>query len=432
MSDADTLYLAALEGKNKLYAEMALAFMRRCFIANMRDPASTTIAIMLTGFEEIIMRTTLKARDKMLEDIFHLKLVTKPKHRPLIRKVEDVLWEVSIGNAMMAEVSCIMLRFGATIFMWQHRHVYSLGFPSEDATQIVYWNLALEIFSEVVVDIIASYHEIRSGISIDKFFDNVVRPSHFTQIFAHFFTGSFFAMFVLLRTPNVLFCESEDVCSCDLENDFYLYQSICNGTNLSSTTDSAVSELESNEVMVLFIGIVSFVGISAIAVAASMHLKSRRQRQVAADLRHLVFKKEASIQKLQGLFDEEKQEMAEKAMKAARFAPLEPYKVSHSHITFDRRIGEGAVGEVWLGSLRGLRVAIKKFTSGTEFESALDTFSKEALVMALLQGDLGISHPNLVQMVHCCWEGELLLLLDYYPLGSLGDALENGTQKLEW
>ena len=38
--------------------------------------------------------------------------------------------------------------------------------------------------------------------------------------------------------------------------------------------------------------------------------------------------------------------------------------------------------------------------------------------MAELQGAAGVSHANLVQMKHCCWEKELMLVLEFFELGS--------------
>ena len=52
-------------------------------------------------------------------------------------------------------------------------------------------------------------------------------------------------------------------------------------------------------------------------------------------------------------------------------------------------------------------------------------FRKEALMMATIQGDAGVSHPNLVQMLHCSWDGELLIVLEYFPWGSLKDVFES-------
>ncbi len=48
--------------------------------------------------------------------------------------------------------------------------------------------------------------------------------------------------------------------------------------------------------------------------------------------------------------------------------------------------------------------------------------------MAELQGTKGVSHPNLVQMRFCCWEQELILVLEYFELGSLNDVLNRASR----
>ena len=57
--------------------------------------------------------------------------------------------------------------------------------------------------------------------------------------------------------------------------------------------------------------------------------------------------------------------------------------------------------------------------------------------VARLQQKGGVSHKNLVQMLHCCWEGEMMILLPFYELGSLHSLLEEDrwikdTEHLTW
>ena len=57
----------------------------------------------------------------------------------------------------------------------------------------------------------------------------------------------------------------------------------------------------------------------------------------------------------------------------------------------------------------------------------ISKFCAEAKLMATLQSrNGGISHPNLVQMKRCCFEGnELMLVLQFHELGTLEDVLQN-------
>ena len=58
--------------------------------------------------------------------------------------------------------------------------------------------------------------------------------------------------------------------------------------------------------------------------------------------------------------------------------------------------------------------------------------------MARLQEvNSGASHSNLVAMLHCCWEGEMMIVLPFYELGSLRSVLEEerwikDTEHLTW
>ena len=51
--------------------------------------------------------------------------------------------------------------------------------------------------------------------------------------------------------------------------------------------------------------------------------------------------------------------------------------------------------------------------------------------MANLQAD-GVAHPNIVQMLYCCWDTELLLCLAYYHRGSLHDILADSQEQPTW
>ena len=103
---------------------------------------------------------------------------------------------------------------------------------------------------------------------------------------------------------------------------------------------------------------------------------------------------------------------------------LSAYKIPRDHVEMIEVIGTGAYGEVWLGLCNGVTAAIKKvYVKSANDIGAIENFKAECMLMAKLQVD-GTSHSNLVQMINCCWEAELLLIIDYYQLGSLDDVLE--------
>ena len=69
---------------------------------------------------------------------------------------------------------------------------------------------------------------------------------------------------------------------------------------------------------------------------------------------------------------------------------------------------------------------MKQLLSHTVDAHVVDAFRTECNLMALLQKD-GISHENLVQMLFCCWDRELLMLIEFCDVGTLDDALRMRT-----
>ncbi len=429
VDEKELIYRAAVDQWQHTFNETFFAFVRRTFIANMLDPLSTTLAIILCGFEEVILRSTLKQRDAFVSaTVLKRKVSQNERNARIMESVEEKTWQVSIGGAMLAEVFSILVRFMCTVILWQHRHIFSLGFPDEQSDHMMFFNLALEVFSEVIVDALAVYTELVSGIQVDQCFAHILCPANVLHMGATLFAGTFMGMFIFVRIPKLLFCKEASVCSCDISSNFRAYKDLCNQTsaNVSAALDidSLASDLDQDEMAVLVIGVISFIGVAAIAVAATFYWRHRRQSKVTADLMTEVSKKEKTLKKLKRLMDSEKQALAIRAMEEEKYAALRPYQIPNTHIKYLEIIGAGTFGEVWHAKYRDRDVAIKKIVAGTEFETELTTFRKEAHMMALLQGSLGISHANLVQMLHCCWEDELLLLLEYFPEGSLADLLE--------
>ena len=99
------------------------------------------------------------------------------------------------------------------------------------------------------------------------------------------------------------------------------------------------------------------------------------------------------------------------------------YRVPRTHITMRERIAKGACGEVWVGTCNGSTVAIKRMYMRSKIDvETIKRFKQECATMAKLQSN-GISHPNIAQMMYCCWTSSLLLVIDFYPLGSIKDVI---------
>ncbi|ODN00447.1 Vascular endothelial growth factor receptor 3 [Orchesella cincta] len=115
----------------------------------------------------------------------------------------------------------------------------------------------------------------------------------------------------------------------------------------------------------------------------------------------------------------------------------EAYEISRSNIKFDSKIplGEGEFGVVYKGSvmrqneaengvstIESIPVAVKTVKPNSNI-TCLRSLLKEVKVM-IYAG----MHPRIVQMIGCCTEnirkGEILLLMEFCPRGSLEDFLQ--------
>lgn len=93
----------------------------------------------------------------------------------------------------------------------------------------------------------------------------------------------------------------------------------------------------------------------------------------------------------------------------------------------DRRLGQGASGQVYKGVLSylGRVVAVKRIFA--DFENSERVFTNEVRIISRL------IHKNLVQFIGWCHEeGEFLLVFEYMPNGSLDSHLFGNKRVLEW
>ena len=60
--------------------------------------------------------------------------------------------------------------------------------------------------------------------------------------------------------------------------------------------------------------------------------------------------------------------------------PLQCYRIEPSHVKLEKRIGEGAFGEVWVSSFRGNVVAVKRMKSHAITKREARKFREEALL----------------------------------------------------
>jgi len=88
-------------------------------------------------------------------------------------------------------------------------------------------------------------------------------------------------------------------------------------------------------------------------------------------------------------------------------------------------IGAGAYGEVYKSEYRGTVVAVK--TMKQVDEEGLNRFQGEIMLMS------GLRHQNVVSMVGCCWEKDLMaLVMEFCEMGTSTDVLKAEGDHMTW
>ncbi|KYQ93712.1 protein tyrosine kinase [Tieghemostelium lacteum] len=97
-------------------------------------------------------------------------------------------------------------------------------------------------------------------------------------------------------------------------------------------------------------------------------------------------------------------------------------------IVIQNRIGRGSCAEVFTGTWRGITVAIKKAKLlNDDDEEFLNELAQEATIMSQLR------HPNICQFLGTCKNPpEILIVMEYMPMGSLYRILHDNAILLDW
>ncbi len=99
--------------------------------------------------------------------------------------------------------------------------------------------------------------------------------------------------------------------------------------------------------------------------------------------------------------------------------------VNASELHSEKVIGKGSFGEVFLGTYRGQKVAVKTLINVDD--DALMHFREEILLMADLR------HANIVVLIGACWEEKLMaLVMEYCELGMSSTVLKSEGKNFSW
>ena len=422
--------------------------IRRFLMASMASSTSTTIAIILTGIEEVVLRSTLISRDEYVK-----RRNMKGKRKHIVDKsrvVENVVWTIAIGNSMITEILAIINTAAVTILLQPHRYIFPIGAGLENvASAMFFFNVALELFTEVLVDLIAVKGELEHEISVHAYFN--IFPTA-ASTFAHICYGACGLLLILCFTaivPNTIFCDDyTNVCSCNLDI-FKAYQPFCNSTGGNTTlynltlmekegSKGVLSTLDEDDVSVLAIGLISVVCILAVSSASAHMLKARKQNVKIASIASELENAQNQVRNLRKELSIEQQVNVAEVMDE-RLDSLKHYVIGHESVELQEKLGDGSFGEVFKGTLGTSTVAVKKLRVGDVDNFTICRFRDECLLMADLQDNLNLGHDNVIRMVSVCWDKELLLIIEYADMGSLDSvvekAAENGSKyhdELRW
>ena len=359
-----------------------------------------------------------------------------------ILELQRLVWSIDINQSSIAEFVAIIVSTFAYVLLEPDANVLNLGYKHGEALLggLVFVQLLLELLLESLVDSAALWAETEHNIPIDAYFRGT--SSIFIWIM-HIFGSSFTLVMCIsafVRYPNLITCDSNFICDCmdqpayfewyaeecasyyqNGTADFNAYQANANRTSLRGNDRMNVfSDIDAGAI---FVTIVVFIGaVSAVYILVAYKRYRKKDRRVRTIKRRLT---ELDIE-----FDTKFQKVVERILavdgnnaSCKHMSQLLAYKIPRDHVSFISPIGRGAHGEVWVGKANGATVAIKKtYVCGDDDVASVDRFRSECTIMAKLQSG-GISHPNIVQMMYCCWKSSLMLVLEFYELGSLRETL---------
>ena len=223
-------------------AEILLIMMRRFLIGAIQDPQYATIAILITGVEEAVLRCTLVDRDRFIRKWLYAEDEDDVSEED--RAAQHRVWAVSIMNTMQQEFIAIVLCRITYLVFRPHRFVFNFGYNGNIESGLVVVNMMLEIVGEALIDIVAAYTEIRQGIFLPIYFTLLDRaPLSFNACFTNIhFTIIIFQLWAFRASPSAFFCTNPtDACTCS-GGGFDLYTPFCT----SSTSGGGKINITSN------------------------------------------------------------------------------------------------------------------------------------------------------------------------------------------
>ncbi|RLN90293.1 hypothetical protein BBJ28_00025460 [Nothophytophthora sp. Chile5] len=104
-------------------------------------------------------------------------------------------------------------------------------------------------------------------------------------------------------------------------------------------------------------------------------------------------------------------------------------RIPFESLVFEKALSKGASGEVWVCEYAGQKVAVKRLLQTKEQKAEdVQAFAEEIDLSASLQ------HPHIVAFIGVAWNSlnNLVLVLEFFPMGNLQTYLQKNSDLLSW
>lgn len=344
----------------------------------MKDPTTTTIAIIITGIEEGLFRSTLVERDLMFRKWRGLGRMTKEEE-----DIQKLVWAASISSSMIAELVAICVRVATILLFWRHRYIFNIHGAVDQEGELnkglLFINLILELTSEYLVDNLAIKNELEHDIPLKKVFTRMLRWEISVLYTFMVLASVLITLCTFMSLPTFIFCTSPNPCSCNGAG-FAIYNSFCiNRTSNASNTSVAMHlaereesnplvYLDQDDLVTVVVALVSLLCFMAVMQASSQALKRRKEclRVLALDDEvaravNMLGEQKDEIEAMRNQIKSKDNKIKQYKLQLASLSKaikevfeeggsqLDQVKVDYNNLTFVKALGEGAFGSVWKG-----------------------------------------------------------------------------------
>ena len=221
--------------------ECTLNLFRRFLFVNTGDSTVTVVLVILSGIEEVIIRSTFEQKEYYVRKFLGKKQLTKEE---LDEKRK--YWSYGVTSTSIIEITTIIIAAIMIIFFYDLRYIVDLGYGDQvslAAMQIaLVKSTVMQILIEQLVDFACSVIEEKQGFEKSDFF------FHFRSyeiVIAHLGSLMFAFTFILFSFKTIpdssIFCSnSNDPCSCT--KSFKVFQAPCECLIIGKFWDSNNNE----------------------------------------------------------------------------------------------------------------------------------------------------------------------------------------------